>query len=60
LRKQELKAWPAKTDENVKNYYDSLERAYKTTFDLQPKGGRCAIVIGDCTIRGKLEQVHKN
>lgn len=59
LRKQELKAWPAKTDASVKNYYDSLERAYKTTFDLQTKGGKCAIVIGDCTIQGKLEQVHK-
>jgi len=59
LRKQELKAWPAKTEKSVKDYYGSLERAYKITFDLQPRGGKCAIVIGDCTIQGKLEKVHK-
>ena len=59
LRKHELKSWPAKTEENVKNYYDSLEKAYRTTYNLQPKGGKCAIVIGDCTIQGKLEKVHQ-
>ncbi|MEK7610695.1 MAG: hypothetical protein AAB468_03040 [Patescibacteria group bacterium] len=59
LRKQELKSWPAKTEENVQNYYDSLEKAYRETYHLQPKGGRCAIVIGDCTIQGKLEKVHQ-
>lgn len=59
LRKQELKAWPAKSEKHVTDYYDSLARSYKITYDLQPRGGKCAVVIGDCTIQGKLEPVHK-
>lgn len=58
LRKYELKSWPVKTEANLQNYYNGLESAYRQTYDLQPIGGRCAIVIGDCTIQGKLEKVH--
>lgn len=59
LRNKELKAWPAKTDKNVQDYYGNLEKAYKVTYALQPKGGKCVVVIGDCTIQGKIERVHQ-
>ena len=58
LRKSELHAWPA-NEETCAGYYESLAAAYRVVFDQQPPGGRCAVIIGDCTIKGKLEPAHQ-
>lgn len=57
ISKKELKSWPAK-DNVISSYYDGLRTGYKNIFELQPSGGILAVVIGDCTIKGKLEKVH--
>jgi hypothetical protein len=46
--------------EDVSAYYEKLRQAYENTYDIQPKGGTCAIVVGDCKIKSKVEPVHKN
>lgn len=57
IKKLELKSWPAKGN-LIQSYYDGLKRAYTTTYNLQRKGDKLAVVIGDCTINGVLEPVH--
>ena len=58
LKKKELKSWPAKNN-LVKSYYYGLYCGYQKIYDLQEKGDKLAIVIGDCTINGVLEKVHE-
>ena len=48
LHKTEMKAHPA-TDLVQKKYFEHLKECYKQTFYLQPKDGRLAIIIGDCS-----------
>lgn len=59
MRQAELKAWPATNPDFVQRYYDRLTEAYTRTHEIQRAGGRLAVVIGDCTIKGKLERVHE-
>ena len=46
--------------EDVSGYYEKLRQAYEITHAIQPKGGTCAIVVGDCKIKSKVEPVHQN
>ncbi len=58
-RSEELKAWPA-NQKIVKEYYSDLEKCYVEACDILKPGGGLAVVIGDCTIQGKLEPVLSN
>ena len=58
ISKKELKSWPAK-DNIIESYYNGLQHGYRNLYEIQPKGGVLAVVIGDCTINGKLEKVHQ-
>lgn len=58
VSKQELKSWPAK-ENVVESYYEGLAQGYRNLYDIQPKGGILAVVIGDCTINGIIERVHQ-
>lgn len=53
LHKKELKAHPADSS-NTKKYFSHLSACYAETFRIQPKGGILAVVIGDCTRKGKV------
>lgn len=59
IRAAEHKAWPA-TDVNlVTSYYEDFSATMKSASSKLSTGGIAAIVIGDATIRGKLEPVHR-
>jgi len=51
--KSELVAHPA-NEKNTENYFQHLKNCYQSSFDIQEKGGKLAVVIGDCTRSGKL------
>jgi len=53
LMKSELVAHPA-NEKNTENYFQHLKNCYQSSFDIQEKGGKLAVVIGDCTRSGKL------
>lgn len=53
LHKAELKAHPA-NEKVTEEYFGHLRKCYQETFQLQPEGGVLAIVIGDCTRKGKV------
>lgn len=57
IKKLELKSWPAK-EKIICSYYEGLESSYKVIYNIQNKGDKLAIIIGDCSINGKLESVH--
>lgn len=59
IKKMELKAHPADSYNNVANYFEHNRKVYQAIFDNLKSGGYCCIVIGDCTIREKLFEVHK-
>lgn len=59
IKKMELKAHPANSYSNVANYFEHNRLVYQVIFDNLKSGGYCCIVIGDCTIREKLFEVHK-
>lgn len=59
IKKMELKAHPADSYINVANYFEHNRLVYQAVFDNLKSGGYCCIVIGDCTIREKLFEVHK-
>lgn len=54
--KDELIAHPASDDITAK-YFAHLSQCYQATFDCQKRGGRLAVVIGDCTRQGQLIRV---
>ncbi|HEV2711422.1 MAG TPA: hypothetical protein VGU67_14495 [Edaphobacter sp.] len=49
----ELIAHPANETITAK-YFSHLEACYSAAYDIQPAGGKLAVVIGDCTRSGKL------
>ena len=53
LYKSELKAHPANDDISDK-YFDHLSRCYGEAYRIQDDGAHLAIVIGDCTRKGKV------
>lgn len=59
IKKMELKAHPADSYTNVANYFEHNRLVYQAVFDNLKSGGYCCVVIGDCTIREKLFEVHK-
>lgn len=56
LEFDEVRAYPASETISQK-YYEHLHRTYAETFALQQTGGLLAVVIGDCTVKKKLEPV---
>jgi hypothetical protein len=57
LRKSETRAWPA-TDERIfGKYFDDLDTTYRAAGELLEAGDKCAVVLGDCTIHGKVVPV---
>ncbi len=57
LRRSELRSWPA-TDENVlTSYFDGLKRSFEQVREVSVKGARCCVVLGDCTVHGKVVRV---
>lgn len=58
LHKNELTAHPA-SEKISDSYFNHLSLCYSETYNLQPKGGYLAIVIGDCTRNEKLIPVIK-
>ncbi len=57
LRKRETRCWPA-TDERVfDNYFKGLEQAYGQVANITDRGTRCCVVLGDCSIKGKVVPV---
>lgn len=59
IRAAEHKAWPATDSNLVKNYYDDFTSTMKTAIDRIAQGGAVAVVVGDATIKGELEPVHR-
>lgn len=57
IKKLELKSWPAK-ENIIQSYYEGLKLSYQITHKIQKTGDKLAVVIGDCSIQGKLEPVH--
>lgn len=57
LRPTEVKT-TVRSGSDVDAYYGKLETAYAQTYALQPSGGICAVVIGDCKIKSHIEAVH--
>jgi hypothetical protein len=56
LISNELIAHPA-TENNVNSYFMHLQKCYRALFEVQDKGAKLAVVIGDCTRNGKLIRV---
>lgn len=57
LRTSEIRCWPA-TDERVfQRYFGGLRQAYSEVAALTNSGTRCCVVIGDCTIGGRVVPV---
>ena len=49
----ELLAHPA-NESIVARYFAHLESCYRSAFEIQPRNGKLAVVIGDCTRAGSL------
>jgi hypothetical protein len=59
LRAAEHRAWPA-TDEALRvKYYADFRATMRSACEVSAPGARVAVVIGDATIRGRLEPVHQ-
>ena len=59
IKEMEIKSYPANSSENIEKYFKHNEIAYKIVFDNLRPGGYCCVVIGDCTLKEKLFEVHK-
>lgn len=59
IRAAEHKAWPATESNLVAAYYEDFGGTMKTAVDRLTTGGVVAVVVGDATIRGRLEPVHR-
>lgn len=59
IRQKEQVAWPATKDGLVSQYYDDFRATIEAAVTVAQPGARVAVVIGDATIRGALEQVHQ-
>jgi hypothetical protein len=58
LRAAEHKAWPATDDALLARYYDDFAKALSVAASVAAPAARVALVIGDATIRRRLEAVH--
>ena len=59
LHKTELKAHPA-NEKITKEYFNHLKQGYTEIYKIQDKGSYLAVVIGDCTRKGKVIPVIDN
>lgn len=59
IKDMEIKSYPASTEENIEKYFEHNKKVYTAIFNKLRKGGYCCIVIGDCTVKEKLFEVHK-
>lgn len=59
IKDMEIKSYPASTESNIEAYFEHNRQAYQIIYNNLKTGGYCCIVIGDCTIQGKLFEVHK-
>lgn len=59
IKKSEIKSYPVNNDEAIERYFVHNYQAYKCVYDNLRRGGYCCIVIGDCTVKGKLLSIHK-
>ncbi|MFP2911492.1 helix-turn-helix domain-containing protein [Pyxidicoccus sp. 3LFB2] len=57
IRKSETRCWPATDRVIYDSYFAQLKRAYEQVALVSERGVRCCIVIGDCTISGKVVPV---
>jgi hypothetical protein len=58
LRAAEHKAWPATDDALLARYYEDFASALGAAVSVAAPQARVAVVIGDATIRKRLEPVH--
>lgn len=59
IKSMEIKSYPASTASNIALYFEHNRKVYQTIYNELRRGGYCCIVIGDCTVKGKLFEVHK-
>lgn len=59
LRKQEIRAWPAKTEEARELYFANQKIIYSQLRKVLRKGATAGVVIGDATLNKKLIRVHE-
>ena len=59
IKALEHKAWPATNEKLKRQYYEDFRAAMKASVANLSPGGVAAVVIGDATIRGELEPVHR-
>jgi transcriptional regulator with XRE-family HTH domain len=57
LRKSETRSWPATDTAVFEGYFESLRSAFAATAAVSERGVRACVVLGDCTIRGKVVPV---
>jgi hypothetical protein len=58
LRRREHRAWPATNPALVSAYYNDFEKAMTSAAKVVEPGAKVAVVIGDATIRRRVERVH--
>jgi hypothetical protein len=54
LKSSETRCWPATDALIYEGYFNGIRAAYGEAAKLCHKGTRCAVVLGDCTIKGKV------
>lgn len=59
IKALEHRAWPATNEALRRQYYEDFRAAIKSAIANVRSGGVAAVVIGDATIRGELEPVHR-
>ena len=57
VRTNEVRAWPATNEAVSTGYMNSLQETYQSAYNILEPGGRCCVVLGDCTIKGELVPV---
>lgn len=58
IKAAEHKAWPATDERITANYYEDFASTMRAATHRLVSGGMLAVVVGDATIRGRLEPVH--
>jgi hypothetical protein len=57
LRRDEMRSWPATDADVFETYFDGLRQAFEEVYRVAIRGARCCVVLGDCTIHGKVVHV---
>ena len=59
IKRMEIKSYPANSNVTIEKYFSHNTKVYKTVFENLRSGGYCCVVIGDCTLKENLFEVHK-